>query len=87
MEGYLYILRSIKNSSYYVGSTINVDNRLAEHNQGRVKATKYLVPLELVFIEKFGTIKEARQAEYKLKKKKSRLIIEKIVAEGNIRFI
>ena len=87
MEGYLYILRSIKNSSYYVGSTINVDNRLAEHNQGRVKATKYLVPLELVFTEKFGTIKEARQTEYKLKKKKSRLIIEKIVAEGHRRFI
>jgi len=41
---FLYILRSKKNGSYYTGMTNDIDERLNRHNQGWVKATKYLVP-------------------------------------------
>lgn len=80
----VYILQSQKNKRYYIGSTINVNRRLHEHNIGKVKATKYLRPLELKFFYPTESIKEARQLEYKLKKLKSRKIIDKIIKNKKI---
>ena len=85
MEGHIYILQSEKNDSFYIGSTIHIATRFNEHNNGLVKATKYLVPWKLVFSKKYGTIHEARQVEYKLKKFKSRKIIERIIKDGEIK--
>lgn len=80
----MYILQSIKNNSFYIGSTIDIHNRFGEHNAGLVKATKYLVPWKLAFSKRYDTIREARQVEYKLKKFKSRKIIERIIKDGEI---
>ena len=80
----VYILQSIKNKSYYIGSTIDINNRFKEHNLGEVVSTRNLVPWELKLFFKTETIKEARQIEYKLKKLKSRKIIEKIIINQNI---
>ena len=85
MEGYIYILRSEKNDSFYIGSTIDVPNRFNEHNAGLVKATKYLAPWKLAFSKRCDTIRKARQLEYKLKKFKSRKIIERIIEEKEIK--
>jgi putative endonuclease len=82
----IYILRSLKNNSYYIGSTINIENRLKEHNSGRTKFTRHLIPWELKLFYPMQTIKEARQLEYKLKKLKSRKIIEKIILTKQITF-
>jgi len=62
-----------------VGSSQNVDERLARHNQNRERATKNKGSWVLEFVQEYSTIKEARQAEYKLKKLKSRDILEKII--------
>lgn len=86
-EPSIYILRSLKNNRYYVGSCLSLERRLFEHNSGQVKATKNIRPVELVFKQEFKDIKTARQVEYKLKKKKSRVIIEKMIVEGKIKFI
>jgi len=80
----IYILQSRKNNRYYIGSTENIERRLNEHNEGRVKATRYLQPLELKFFHPFEKIREARQIEYKLKKLKNRKIIEKIILTKEI---
>jgi putative endonuclease len=80
----VYILQSLKNDSYYIGSTEDMKNRFQEHNNSRVKATKFLIPWEIKLFYKTSTIKEARQLEYKIKKLKSRKIIEKIIASGKI---
>lgn len=80
-------MRSLKNGSYYTGSAIDKNRRLVEHSTGLVKATKNLRPLEMVFFQEFADIKTARQVEYQIKKKKSKIIIEKIIKEGKIRFI
>jgi putative endonuclease len=84
MHGFVYILQSDKNQTYYVGSTINLEARLIRHRRGFVKATKYLLPIELKFSKKYFDIKQARRTEYKLKKFKSRRIIERIIQEQNI---
>ena len=79
MGGYLYILRSGKNGRYYVGSTNDLDRRFKEHNNCEEKATKGLVPLFLVYSEKYDTLPAARMREHQIKKYKSRKIIEKII--------
>jgi putative endonuclease len=62
-EGFVYILKSMKNGSYYIGSTENIDNRFREHRAGLVKATKYLLPLEIAFYKRYEKTKEARKIE------------------------
>jgi len=78
----LYILQSLKNNRYYIGSTVNIDQRLAEHNQGRVRATKFISPLKLKVFIPCTSVEEARSSEYRLKKYKSKAIIEKVVSDG-----
>lgn len=80
VKGYLYIIQSLKNSKYYIGSSKDPIRRLTEfHNLGKVKATKYLIPWMLKFIQKYKTITLARKVERKLKQMKSKIIIEKII--------
>jgi putative endonuclease len=77
-----YILQSLKNGRYYVGSTRNSDDRLKRHFTGRSKATKYLRPLQLVYFKKFKTYKEAHQFEFYIKKQKSKKFIENLIKKN-----
>jgi len=74
------------NSRYYVGSTNNINRRIEEHKNGFVKATRNVLPVKLVFFQKCNNLTEARKLEYALKQKKSRVIIEKVINDGYIRF-
>ncbi len=85
--GFLYIVQSTKNRQFYIGSTPDYKKRLIEHNQDLCKATKGRGPWRMVFVQKFETLKQARQAEYKLKSKKSRQIIELIIKDQEIKFL
>jgi putative endonuclease len=44
---YVYILRSMKDKNFYVGSTDNIRRRLNEHNSGKVDSTKGRIPFSL----------------------------------------
>jgi len=83
-KGFVYILKSLKNNSYYLGSTNNIERRLSEHNLGKSKFTKNNRPYLLVFYQEFNSLKTAKQVEYKLKRLASRKIIEEIISEGKI---
>jgi putative endonuclease len=83
--GIVYILKSLSTGKYYVGSTIDLDKRLHKHHAGYVKATRLLRPLELVFHQSFHNARQARQIEYKLKKFKSKTVIDRVVQDGYIR--
>ena len=61
---FVYILKSIRDNKYYTGSTNNIERRLEEHNLGKVKSTKFRIPLELIYLEKFNSYKEARNREF-----------------------
>lgn len=82
----VYILLC-RNRRYYVGSTNNSIRRLNEHNAGKVKATKNILPVQLVFSQDCDTLTEARRLENIIKKKKSKSIIDKIVKDGFIKFV
>ena len=78
----VYILRSLKNERFYVGSTNNTERRVEEHNQGLVTATRFLIPLKLVRFIECESLQKARANEYRLKKYKSKKILSKVVESG-----
>lgn len=81
--GQVYILQT-RGNHYYVGSTNDLGRRLSEHRSGKTKSLKKLLPLKLLFSQEFSNLKEARKIEARLKKFKSRKIIEMIIKEGRI---
>jgi putative endonuclease len=76
---YVYILQSLKDGSYYVGSTQDVGARLGRHNQGRSKYTKAKRPWKLIYEEAFASRVEAVRRESEIKSKKRVSYIENLV--------
>ena len=77
-----YILFSEKLNKYYVGSTTDIERRLAEHNRGKDKFTKTGIPWRLVYTEPFMELIEARRREGYIKKMKSRKFIEHLISSA-----
>ena len=64
---YVYILKSLKNDSLYIGYTSNLKQRFKRHNAGENLATKPYLPYELIFYEAFLHIDDAKSREEYLK--------------------
>ncbi|MBI5135313.1 GIY-YIG nuclease family protein, partial [Candidatus Uhrbacteria bacterium] len=79
--GFVYILESIISHRYYIGSCIDIERRLVQHNNGKVPSTCNKGPWELRFSQMFTNVTDARKMEYRLKKLKSRKIVERIIQE------
>jgi len=67
MINYVYVLKSLKDSKYYIGFTKNLKRRLLEHNKGKVKSTRIRVPFKLLCYEAYPNRKIARAREKFLK--------------------
>jgi putative endonuclease len=79
MTYYVYILKSQKDRSYYIGHTQDLDSRLERHNQGRVNYTKSKRPWKLVYSEKYPDRSGAKRRELEIKKRKSKQFIDSLV--------
>ena len=64
---YVYILRSTKNNSLYIGFAVDLKKRIVKHNQGLVQSTKHLRPFELMYYEAYKSKKDALIREKRLK--------------------
>ena len=67
----MYYVYMAKNSidKLYVGITENPQNRIIYHNQKRgAKFTKYKPDFEIVFLEQYQTLAEARKREIQINK-------------------
>jgi predicted GIY-YIG superfamily endonuclease len=64
---YTYILLSSKSHIFYFGSTIDLQQRIKLHNNGKVDSTKPHLPWKLVWYCGFTTEKESRDFETYLK--------------------
>lgn len=82
---YVYILQSVKNGRYYIGSTRDLKRRLKEHSQGKTKSLENILPVRLVFSQTFENYSMARKIEARLKKLKRRDYLEKIIHDGIIK--
>lgn len=74
----MYILKSLKDDSYYVGYTSNLEKRLIDHNNGLSSYTSGKCPWKLIHYESFQTKSEATKREMEIKKKKSKSILKNI---------
>jgi len=64
---YVYVLRSQKNGSIYVGSTKNLEKRIDQHNAGLTISTMRNIPWELIYYEAYTDEILARKREKRLK--------------------
>ena len=76
---FVYILRSEKDKKRYIGSTINLHRRIAGHNRGTVKSTKFRRPLKLIYEEQFQIQKEAEEREEYFKTGRERQYIKEVL--------
>lgn len=64
----MYILKCA-DGSYYTGSTIDLEKRLWQHQNGEgANYTKKHLPVELVYLEEFSTIETAYEREKQIQK-------------------
>jgi len=64
---YVYVLRSQVDGKMYIGYTVNLRNRLQEHQNGEVLSTKPRRPFELIFYEGYKCEEDAKRRERYLK--------------------
>jgi putative endonuclease len=63
---YAYILK-LRDNTYYMGFSSDLQKRVEEHKQGRVSQTKNLLPLKLVYYSAFASKIKALNFEKYLK--------------------
>ena len=64
----IYLIKSKKDESLYIGYTNDLTRRLAEHNNNRSIATKGKGPYELIYCEAYKSMKDAKYREGNLKR-------------------
>ena len=69
---YVYILRSQVDEKPYIGYTMNLKNRMREHNNGEVISTKPRRPFNLIFYEGYKSKEDAKRRERYLKTSKGK---------------
>jgi len=80
---YLYILKSESTGRYYVGITVALPTRVAQHNSPQSNPSRWTRgggSWRLVFRREFGTAAEALRAERYIKRMKSRAFVEKLIS-------
>lgn len=83
---FVYIL-GFPSGKFYIGSTVDLADRMAHHAGRYTPSTKRLGISALLLAQEYSTLKDARSVEYKLKKLKRRDYIAKIVEDGYIKIV
>jgi putative endonuclease len=79
MKYFVYILRSKKDGSFYVGQTNNLADRLLRHNSGYNRFTRPRTPYELVYKEEFNSRSDAVRREMKIKSYKGGQLFKNLI--------
>jgi len=74
---YVYVLRSIKNNDLYIGFSGDLRERVKDHDQGNVKATKDNRPWKLVYYEAYHDKRDATKRERQLKNHRAKSDLRK----------
>ena len=76
-----YILQSESSGRFYIGSALNLGDRLSEHQRGHSPYTRAQGPWRLVYQEDFTELADARRRERQIKSWKSHRSIEELIAK------
>jgi len=84
---FTYILQSESTERYYIGSTDNLDRRVAQHNdpgyRGSKTTKRFKGPWKLVYAESSQTRAEAMAREREIKSWKSRKVIQELIISSD----
>ena len=75
---FVYVLKSDKDGTFYVGTTKNVSERLLQHNRSQSLATKTRKPWELIGVEEYKDISLALKREKFFKTGKGKVVIKNL---------
>jgi len=70
MRAFVYILRNQTSGRHYIGSTNDLQRRLADHKRGNTPSTRHTHLWELVYSEERPDLKAARKREREIKRYK-----------------
>lgn len=74
---YVYILKSEKDGKLYTGFSKDLKKRIEWHNEQKSQATKWRLPVKLIYYEAYKNEKDARKRELFLKSGRGREVIRK----------
>jgi len=77
IKQYVYILRSQKDSSLYIGCSGDVNKRISEHNAGLSPYTKSKIPWDLLWYAVFNDKRKAFDFEKYLKSASGKVFLNK----------
>ena len=77
---YIYIL-FLKNRKLYTGFTSDLKRRIAEHKRGKVKSTKYKLPIKLVHYEGYLLKSDDKRREKYLKKSEGKKFLKQQIRD------
>ena len=78
---FVYVLRSLKNRSLYIGYTHNLKKRILEHNRQGNLSTKAYAPWKLIFFEGYLESKDAQRREKYLKTNQGSRLLKRMLKE------
>ncbi len=84
---FVYVLRSKRDNSFYIGLTNDLNRRIKQHNRGNNFSTRYKTPLELIHFEKLNSRKDARNREKYLKSGWGRQFLKKKYKNNQARMV
>jgi putative endonuclease len=76
---FVYILKSLKDHKYYIGSSSDVKKRLDFHNSRLQRSTRNRVPFVLVVYEEFHDKNQALKREKQIKAFKGGAAFKKLI--------
>jgi putative endonuclease len=82
MPYFVYILQSLQDGSFYVGSCRNILLRLQRHNEGWSRSTKAKCPWKIVYAESFDNKRAALRREREIKRMKSHTYIRRLTVHA-----
>jgi predicted GIY-YIG superfamily endonuclease len=80
---YVYVLKSLGTNFIYIGSTNNVEKRLAQHNGLTVQSTKAYAPYKVLSYIAVETEPHARQLEKYFKTGSGKAVLYKRILGSN----
>lgn len=80
---FIYSIVSLIDNRIYVGISQNVEQRIREHNAGKVSSTKHFVPWVKFFTQFAGNAPEARKLEKYYKSAAGKRKLRKILGSLN----
>ena len=81
---YAYVLRSLKDHMFYMGSTNDLKRRLGQHQRGETISTAKRLPLELLYFEGHRSKEDALRREKYFKTTKGKVTLRQMLRESLI---